>query len=129
MSVRRWSCVPLEWTDDWGMEPKEDGDFVAYEDYAAVEQQLTKAQSSWSNTIEAHAETAARLAERELDWLNQCEQIKDLQERLAELREAAGKVTCRNCGGDGDISQFPDVEEIPCPDCADLRRLLGESHE
>ena len=45
-----------------------------------------------------------------------------LQARLAELREAARKVTCRTCSGNGHT--FIGID--PCPDCGDLRRLLGE---
>lgn len=50
-----------------------------------------------------------------------------------ELREAAGKVTCKYCGGLGWIIPLQEddraFEEAPCQDCADLRALLGESHE
>ena len=37
------------------------------------------------------------------------------------LREAARKVTCGNCAND-----HWGVPRGPCPDCGDLRRLLGE---
>lgn len=47
-----------------------------------------------------------------------------------KLREAARKVTCRRCLGHGNLLQ-PDAvppgwRTDPCPDCADLRRLLGD---
>jgi hypothetical protein len=41
------------------------------------------------------------------------------------LRAAAGKVTCETCRGTG----IERTLVTACPDCADLRRLLGESHE
>jgi hypothetical protein len=40
---------------------------------------------------QALADLAARLAERELDWLNQHEQIKDQQARLAEAERDAAR--------------------------------------
>lgn len=50
------------------------------------------------------------------------------------LRAAAGKVTCWRCEGFGELKSpyeegagMDDAD--PCPDCADLRKLLGESHE
>lgn len=50
-------------------------------------------------------------------------EIESLRSRLDELREAAGKVTCATCDGEGKLD---DGEWMPCPDCGDLRRLLGE---
>ena len=54
------------------------------------------------------------------------------------LRAAAGKVECMCCAGGGRreiyergdlIGEFPPIGDEPCPDCADLRKLLGERHE
>jgi hypothetical protein len=51
------------------------------------------------------------------------------------LRKAAGKVKCWTCHGSGEIkwtsgSIMPlGTAPIPCPDCADLRKILGEKHE
>jgi rubrerythrin len=42
---------------------------------------------------------------------------------LAALREAAGKVWCWKCGYS--LGKASDAS-IPCPDCADLRKILGE---
>lgn len=39
---------------------------------------------------------------------------------------AARKVTCRRCWGFGFIGGNDDGTGIPCPDCADLRRILEE---
>jgi excinuclease UvrABC ATPase subunit len=59
--------------------------------------------------------------------------IPNLRAELAALREAAGKVTCERCNGDCEISEtYPltrEVSRVPCPDCADLRKILGEKHE
>lgn len=54
----------------------------------------------------------------------------DLRAQLAALREAAGKVQCENCHGSG-FKAVRDEGALtftfpPCPDCGDLRRLLGE---
>jgi hypothetical protein len=50
------------------------------------------------------------------------------------LRAAAEKVTCWRCEGFGELKSpyeegagMDDAD--PCPDCTDLRRLLGENHE
>jgi hypothetical protein len=50
------------------------------------------------------------------------------------LVAAAGKVTCWRCEGFGELKSpyeegagMDDAD--PCPDCADLRRLLGEGHD
>jgi hypothetical protein len=45
------------------------------------------------------------------------------------LREAAGKVRCAECGGSGIARDDETRCGYDCPDCSDLRRLLGESHE
>jgi len=84
-------------------------------------------ESLW--TEDASDSLQARLAERELDWLNQQEQIADLQSQLNALREAAGKVTCAACNGKGSIVvQYVtgNQEIFPCPDCTDLRALLAD---
>lgn len=47
--------------------------------------------------------------------------VDELQAELAALRAAAAKVTCGRC--DGLKFNFSTGEE-PCPDCADLRKLL-----
>ena len=47
---------------------------------------------------------------------------------LNALREAAGKVTCKRCGGQGYLIEWPagfSVTRRACPDCADLRALLS----
>ena len=51
-----------------------------------------------------------------------CCQCQDLRDELAALKEAAGKVTCRMCRNSGIV--FDANGSHPCPDCADLRRLL-----
>ena len=58
----------------------------------------------------------------------------DLLAYVDALRAAAGKVTCWRCEGYGELkSPYEEGagmdDSDPCPDCADLRRLLGESHE
>jgi hypothetical protein len=58
--------------------------------------------------------------------------VDALRAELAALREAAGKVKCWTCHGSGKItwtsgSIMPlGAAPIPCPDCADLRKILGE---
>ena len=44
------------------------------------------------------------------------------------LLTAAGKVTCKWCSNTGVIRGNTPPFSMPCPDCHDLRRLLGESH-
>jgi hypothetical protein len=44
-----------------------------------------------------------------------------LRAENAALREAAGKVTCNECGM---YMPTPSGKWSPCPDCADLRALL-----
>lgn len=46
-----------------------------------------------------------------------------------ELRAAAGKVTCRRCdpANPGVLHEFYSGKPYPCTDCADLRKLLGDS--
>lgn len=44
-----------------------------------------------------------------------------LEERLASIVAAAGKVTCWRCFNTGRDGQYAD-----CPDCADLRALFNE---
>lgn len=52
------------------------------------------------------------------------ERIEELEQWQQEMvAKAAGKVTCATCDGEGKLD---DGEWMPCPDCADLRRLLGE---
>lgn len=44
------------------------------------------------------------------------------------LREAAGKVTCARCGGQGYLIEWPagfSVARRDCPECAALRALLN----
>jgi hypothetical protein len=57
--------------------------------------------------------------------------IPNLRAELAALREAAGKVTCWRCRSTSQAYTFSDgmFECNECPDCADLRKLLGEKHE
>jgi len=67
------------------------------------------------------------------------QQAADALERLAAenaaLRAAAGKVTCVVCEGSGEMEVYESLSSgvklpnEPCPDCTDLRVLLGESHE
>jgi hypothetical protein len=63
------------------------------------------------------------------------EQRDGYSTELAALKEAAGKVKCWTCHGSGEIkwtsgSIMPrGAAPIPCPDCADLRKILGEKHE
>lgn len=50
-------------------------------------------------------------------------------DEYATLVAAARQVTCRRCNGKGvawDLIGSGASRQIPCPDCADLRRLLGE---
>lgn len=57
-------------------------------------------------------------------------------DEYAALAAAARTVTCAECHGDGEIKIFTDEPDHPeggryshtshCPDCAELRRLLGE---
>jgi hypothetical protein len=66
-------------------------------------------------------------------FIEQAAIIRNQRAELAALREAAGKVTCERCNGDCEISEtYPltrEVSRVPCPDCADLRKILGEKHE
>ena len=43
------------------------------------------------------------------------------------LRAAAGKVTCKWCSNTGVIRGNTPPFSMPCPDCADLRRLTKEA--
>ena len=49
-----------------------------------------------------------------------------------ELLAATRKVKCGRCHGTSRITLTNTIDEVhdygPCPDCSDLRRLLGESH-
>jgi hypothetical protein len=63
-----------------------------------------------------------------------CHDRRALLAYVDALRAAAGKVTCWRCEGFGELKSpyeegagMDDAD--PCPDCTDLRRLLGASHE
>lgn len=60
-----------------------------------------------------------------------CHDRRALLQYVDELRAAAGKVVCKTCRGAGEIPVFQTKElggfhYAPCPDCADLRAILGE---
>jgi hypothetical protein len=66
------------------------------------------------------------------------EQRDQYSAELAALKEAAGKVTCFRCSGMGYevVTDYISAQtgkrqtkRVPCPDCADLRKRLGEKHE
>ena len=58
---------------------------------------------------ESYLQPAQRDRHKLLDYVN-------------ELRAAAGKVTCETCHGTG----IERTLVTACPDCADIRRLLGK---
>lgn len=84
--------------------------------------------ADYNDVFEAQASMSKDIAHRLVAW-----PVADRRALLAyvdELREAAGKVTCWRCEGYGELKSpyeegagMDDAE--PCPDCADLRRLLG----
>lgn len=85
--------------------------------------------ADYNDVFEAQASMSKDIAHRLVAW-----PVADRRALLAhvdELREAAGNVTCLTCGNTGRASlKMPGSwgawTEADCPDCADLRRLLGE---
>lgn len=87
---------------------------------------IRKRDRDYDDVFEAQANMSKDIAHRLVAW-----PVADRRALLAyvdELREAAGKVTCWVCQGTGHDRGWP-VHNPPCYACADLRRLLGESHE
>jgi hypothetical protein len=118
--VKRWNnwCCT---THGHSMSESPVGLYVTSADYDALRAELAAAQQSTQGYYN-EAATA-------------CEQRDAAKRELAALREAAGKVKCWTCHGSGKItwtsgSIMPlGAAPIPCPDCADLRKILGEKHE
>lgn len=81
----------------------------------------------YDDVFEAQASMSKDIAHRLVAW-----PVADRRALLAaydELREAAKKVTCWRCEGYGDLAPEDTKgcgrdDRDPCPDCADLRRLL-----
>lgn len=85
---RTWCPWPHDPPEGWPYE------YVARVDYDALAARLADSQDECRSF-------KARLAERELDWMNQCEQIKDLQAQLAKacayLREVGDDYPGSSC--------------------------------
>ena len=104
----------IDGDEPWPMTVAEGRALLAYVDELLAERTGT-IHESWQ--YKTHAEL--------LDALKfQGAITKSLLSENAELREAAGKVTCWRCLGVGIVSDGGE----PCPDCTDLRRLLGADH-
>ena len=60
--------------------------------------------------------------------INMIADRRDLLAAYDALLAAAKKVTCKRCApaNPGVLHEFYTGEPYPCPDCADLRRLLSE---
>jgi hypothetical protein len=55
-----------------------------------------------------------------------CHDRRALLAYVDALRAAAGKVACARCDGQGGLHRIDGEFLGDCPDCTDLRRLLGE---
>ena len=72
-------------------------------------------------------------AEADADQLSQpSRDRRNLLMFIDELLAATRKVKCGRCHGTSRITLTNTIDEVhdygPCPDCSDLRRLLGKSH-
>lgn len=87
--------------------------------------------ADYNDVFEAQASMSKDIAHRLVAW--PVADRRALLKAYDELREAAGKVTCARCSNEGKrivLDEYGNFKNlVPCPDCADLRRLLGESHE
>ena len=93
----------------------------------------TRMPNEWYERAMTRAQDAIGSLEWERDVLEKdrthwIEESHRLAEQRGALREAAGRVKCAKCGGQGYLIEWPagfSVARIDCPDCADLRALLS----
>jgi hypothetical protein len=74
----------------------------------------------YDDVFEAQANMSKDIAHRLVAW--PVADRRDLLAYVDELRAAAGKVTCETCRGTG----IERTLVTACPDCTDLRTLMGE---